>query len=464
VGLRGDMVGRRSIKRWSALVLAVALAGTGPTVVHQSGAGRASAAGPGYWLGTTAGKVRPFGDAPRLGSVGKTLAQPVVGMAATPSAAGYWLVASDGGVFAFGDARFVGSTGAIRLNRPIVGMAATPSGAGYWLVASDGGIFAFGDAPFFGSSGEATGSTVAALAVAAPAGSWRAQPNSAPPNADPSPAPAPPPAGSGSAPPPDSTPPPPPAGGPFQIGLIGDTGYSSAQDAILLRVRKSMAARNLAFVAHDGDIQLAGSPCNDDRLNYVRNVFDGFASPLIYTPGDNEWSGCANPKDRLAAIQQILFSTDESLGQRRIALERQRPAAPENARWSIGGVYFATLNVPGPTGGGPAAANLAWLNATFDAAQAAGAAGVMIIWQDDPYDGTSENLFSALKRRTVAFGKPVVIVHGDTHVYRLDHPWRDAPNLTELETYAMSNANRWVLATVDPSSPAVFAFSTVVAK
>jgi hypothetical protein len=57
-----------------------------------------------------------------------------------------------------------------------------------------------------------------------------------------------------------------------------------------------------------------------------------------------------------------------------------------------------------------------------------------------------------------------VIVHGDTHVHRLDHPWPDAPNLTELETYAMGDANRWVLASIDPSSPAVFAFSTVVAK
>ena len=110
------------------------------------------------------------------------------------------------------------------------------------------------------------------------------------------------------------------------------------------------------------------------------------------------------------------------------------------------------------------AANVAWLNATFDAAQGAGAAGVMIIWQDDPYDGTSQGLFSALKRRTIAFGKPVVLVHGDTHIHRLDHPWPDVPNFTELETYAMGDADRWVLGTVDPADPAVFSFSTVRAK
>ncbi|MCU1374941.1 MAG: Esterase [Actinomycetia bacterium] len=93
-----------------------------------------------------------FGDAVDLGSMrGKTLAQPVVGMAATRTGRGYWLVARDGGIFTFGDAKFFGSTGGKRLNQPIVGM--TASGSGYWFVAADGGIFAFGDAKFFGSTG-----------------------------------------------------------------------------------------------------------------------------------------------------------------------------------------------------------------------------------------------------------------------------------------------------------------------
>jgi len=110
--------------------------------------------GTGYWLVNQKGAVFPFGTAASLGSTASlTLNQPIVGMASTPSGNGYWLVASDGGIFAFGDARFFGSTGSLTLNQPIVGMASTPSGNGYWLVASDGGIFAFGDARFFGSTG-----------------------------------------------------------------------------------------------------------------------------------------------------------------------------------------------------------------------------------------------------------------------------------------------------------------------
>jgi hypothetical protein len=122
---------------------------------------------------------------------------------------------------------------------------------------------------------------------------------------------------------------------------------------------------------------------------------------------------------------------------------------------------FATLDVPGPDGGGPAAAaDGVWLEAAFDRAEAAKAAGVMIIWQDDPTDGSSGPLVARLKRRAARFGRPVVLVHGDTHVHRLDHPWKDTPNLTRLETYP-GFTPQWVEATVNPSSPGVFSFVTM---
>jgi len=113
-----------------------------------------AAASDGGWLVGSDGGVFAVCGAPYFGSMGgRSLNQPIVGMASTPDGGGYWLVAADGGIFTFGDARYYGSTGAIRLNQPVVGMAATPDGGGYWLVASDGGVFAFGDAGYFGSMG-----------------------------------------------------------------------------------------------------------------------------------------------------------------------------------------------------------------------------------------------------------------------------------------------------------------------
>jgi hypothetical protein len=243
--------------------------------------------------------------------------------------------------------------------------------------------------------------------------------------------------------------------------MIGDTGYSSAQDSTLISMRARMAKQDLAFVAHDGDIQAQGSPCTDARLNYVKGVFDGFASPFVYTPGDNEWRNCPDSKQRLERVREIYFSTNQSLGKTRTTVERQ-PGTPENGRWTRGDVFFSTLNVPGSNGSGiPTATNVAWLNATFDAAQAANAPGVMIIWQDDPFNGSAnEPLVAALKDRTQHFGRPVVLVHGDTHTYKLDHPWNDAQNFTRLETFA-GGSGKWVMVTVDPAAPQVFSFKTM---
>src|SRR5437763_16777523 len=94
-------------------------------------------------------------------------------------------------------------------------------------------------------------------------------------------------------------------------------------------------------------------------------AFNGFTT-LVYTPGEKEWQDCPNPDGRLPAIRRIFFSGPTSIGTRPIAQVRQ-PGVPENARWERGGVLFATLDVPGPGGGGPAnTADAAWLDSTFD--------------------------------------------------------------------------------------------------
>ncbi len=114
----------------------------------------ATSDGGGYWVVSSAGAVKSYGDAAPHGDMSQTaLNEPVVGMAPTPDGGGYWLDAADGGMFNFGDAGFFGSAGSLHLNKSVVGMAPTHDGEGYWMVASDGGIFAYGDAPFEGSTG-----------------------------------------------------------------------------------------------------------------------------------------------------------------------------------------------------------------------------------------------------------------------------------------------------------------------
>ncbi len=461
--------------------------------------------GKGYWFVASDGGIFSFGDANFYGSTGNVkLNKPIVGMAATPSGKGYWFVASDGGIFSFGDASFYGSTGATTLNKPIVGMAATPTGKGYWFVASDGGIFGFGDASFQGSAG---GSPLPA-GIVVMAG---VNPSGATTSTEPS---------STTAPtgPTTTTSGPPPTGDAFQMALIGDSGYAASQYQVFDEVVQHMNGFPLSFVVHDGDFKDPATACKDDKFEDVRDAFNKSKAPFVYAVGDNEWMDCTknagDPKDpveRLNKLRAMFFAQDQSLGQKPMPLSTQRQNGyPENTRWTKEGVVFATLNAPGPNDNLPydvdhpstpeagprRQANLTWLRQTFEGAKASNAPAVMIIWQADPWAPTFGKtwtyLVDELKAQTLAFGKPVVLVHGDTHdvgpdgSFRLDKGGRpagargpivqdaldDVPNFTRVETYAggsfssqapEAHPDMWIRVTVDPKSPQVFSFVTETA-
>ena len=467
--------------------------------------------GKGYWFVASDGGIFSFGDAKFYGSTGDVkLNKPIVGMAASPTGNGYWFVASDGGIFTFGDAKFFGSTGDVKLAKPIVGMAASPSGRGYWFVASDGGIFNFGDASFLGSAGGASlPAGIVVMAGVNPAGASTS-------GTDPSSTTAP---TTSTQPTTPTTAGPPPTGEAFQMALIGDSGYAAGQYDVFDRVVQQMNGFPLSFVVHDGDFKDPGTACKDDRFEDVRDSFNKSKAPFVYSPGDNEWMDCqknvSNPFDRverLGKLREMFFAQDQSLGQNPMPLITQRPRGyPENARWTKEGVVFATINAPGSTDNtdycpppepdtcsDPAKlgtesnprreANVSWLRETFDVAQATNAPAVMIVWQADPWipgaRATWKYLLDELRARTLAFGKPVVLVHGDSHVYRIDKggwpdatgamefAWNDVPNFTRVETWAggsfssqmpEANPDKWIRVTVDPKSATVFSFTTETA-
>ena len=77
-----------------------------------------------------------------------------------------------------------------------------------------------------------------------------------------------------------------------------------------------------------------------------------------------------------------------------------------------------------------------------------------------------------LRNLTTAFEKPVVLVHGDSHYFRIDKPLVDSQgrrleNFTRVETFGDHQENgindvHWVKALVDPNSRDVFAFQAQI--
>jgi hypothetical protein len=295
----------------------------------------------------------------------------------------------------------------------------------------------------------------------------------------------------------------------YSIGLWGDLPYNDAQKTVgVPALISDMNAQKLAFTAHDGDLKAGSGPCPDSLYTEALARFNSLEAPVTFTPGDNDWTDCdRNPgvssSERLAFERKTLFATPYTLGQHRLRQEVQAPPYVENRRWAVGGVVYATLNVQGscnnlcdtaPDAAEAAARNAAditWLKETFAQAKQRDAAGVMLIFQADPgWDATDatraptrdpktlaetdtspdgyQQLLVALRDQTIAFGHPVVAVHGDSHYFRIDKPLLDSTgrrvqNFTRVETFGDHQENnnndvQWVKVDVDPSSSGVFSF------
>jgi hypothetical protein len=104
------------------------------------------------------------------------------------------------------------------------------------------------------------------------------------------------------------------------------------------------------------------------------------------------------------------------------------------------------------------AAALDWIDNAFDTAQRTNAPGVLLMMQAEP---TQTAGFTEIRERIVersrAYGKPVLLVHGDEHVQETEPNYAGVPNLTRLETFG-DTASQWLRVTVKPKTPEVFSW------
>jgi hypothetical protein len=280
---------------------------------------------------------------------------------------------------------------------------------------------------------------------------------------------------------------------PYEIALIGDMPYGDVGRAQFHNVIAEINHSRIAFTAFDGDIKNGSERCDQWQYDLATKNFGAFRQPLIYVPGDNEWTDCDrvsnggyDANERLALVRRTFFGTPFSLGERTLRLTRQSAQYPENLSWTYGRVTYAGLNIPGSDNNAPQfdstgrqidgdqaeytarnAANLTWLDQTFAAAKADHSAAVVIVIQADMWSaGDPTAHFTDTKRElarlSIGFPGQVVLINGDSHFLQIDKPLTDAnntviQNFTRVQTFG-SAQNHWVTATVNPRDPNIFTF------
>jgi len=248
----------------------------------------------------------------------------------------------------------------------------------------------------------------------------------------------------------------------FAFAAFGDTPYTREEEERFPDFIASLNREPLAFVVHVGDFKSAWSECSDEVFLERRQWFDLSHHPFIYVPGDNEWTDCTralaaarDPLERLQKLREVFFTGAASLGQRQMRLVRQSDAGdprrhyPEHLRWEHEGVLFVTLNAPGPNNNvrmpeehaRRAAAIRDWLEQGFRLARARALRAVVVLTQADPWgaSGRPRRGFAALVQTLAAqarkFPGEVLLVHGDSHRYRVDRPPRDPESGAALANF-----------------------------
>jgi hypothetical protein len=299
---------------------------------------------------------------------------------------------------------------------------------------------------------------------------------------------------------------------PFTFVAFGDMPYclpSAPQDCAgeegrVARLMAEINAARPAFSVYIGDTKGGSDVCTDGKILGPFAWISLAEAPLVYTPGDNEWTDCwqdrggrYDPLERLALLRNRFFRDANSLGRRAMPLVRQADTDPahrpfvENARWAHQGVVFATLHVVGSNNNRPTlpeerpairppegalaefearqAANLAWLDAAFAEAARTNAPAVVLGFQADMfyvqrcgrgYDSGSVVLREAIGRAAAAFGKPVLLIHGDSHFWLRDHPYPAAPNVTRMMVPG-DRETRAVSVAFDPGAAEPWAFTLI---
>jgi hypothetical protein len=264
----------------------------------------------------------------------------------------------------------------------------------------------------------------------------------------------------------------------FTFVALGDLPYGSPHRAygpyrsLIERINQEAPA----FSVHVGDFKSGSTLCSDEEFANQLEHFQRFKGAVVYTPGDNEWTDCHrsnngafDPLERLAVLRQRFFTAGSSLGAKPMPVQNQSVDAPafsryvENLRWLHQGVMFATLHIVGSNNNLESrdiaanrefferdAANVAWIQATFEQARLQQASAVVFafqadvlenktLWEDFPgWSGFRTSIGQTLLPLASSWGKPVLLVHGDSHQFRLDQPF-------QLDKKPLKNVTRLIV-------------------
>ena len=292
----------------------------------------------------------------------------------------------------------------------------------------------------------------------------------------------------------------------FRFFAFGDMPYNLGDEEKMIRLLDAAGQEDFQFFVHVGDFKSGVSFCDDASIRRAFSILQALPVPVVYTPGDNEWTDCHrqscgqyDPLERLDFLREVFFGDKTTLKLDRLntvhlSERKEFEKYPEIYRFTKNGILFVVLHIIGsnnnrvperpstlPEYESRNAANLFFLKQSFHLTENDDVKGLVLILHGNPgFENTPWNetgswkegsgfrdFLESLYERLQDFRKPVLCIHGDSHYFRVDKPlyYKGSgaviERFTRAEVFGENNIPGLAV-TIDPKDPQVFSIDPFI--
>jgi hypothetical protein len=255
----------------------------------------------------------------------------------------------------------------------------------------------------------------------------------------------------------------------------GDLPYFAAETEQLRDLLRHGAGRRDALLDPCRRHQVRQRPCTDANLEEVAALFRARAVPVVFTPGDNEWTDChreragaKDPPERLARVREVFYGDPGVLRLDRLGVVRAEGADatdyPENYIFIRDGVLFVSVHVVGSNNGYAPTTRPRSPNSRRAMPRTCVFCAKRPSWhvsatrrdghhlsresaiREGPTGARLRSTAAALVELMGAYPGPVLAIHGDTHRFKHDRPLIDPATGEPFERFVRTEV---------PGSPVV---------
>ncbi len=243
------------------------------------------------------------------------------------------------------------------------------------------------------------------------------------------------------------------------FAAMGDGPRTPAEWRVLVRQLDAVARDGRsAFIVHVGDIWRGAPQLPESHYRRMADLLGASRVPVCIVPGDNEWNDTRDPNRAWTYWKRHLLGLEERFaGMPRVFRQAGRP---ENVAWVSSGVLMVGINL---VGGRVHDAeewrmrhrqDAEWVKENLgrfgDSVRAA------VVFAQAAPSKRNTDFTGRLARAAAAWGRPLLYLHGDGHVFKVWRPWM-VPNMTRVQVDRVGIAPP-LLVTVTPDPNPTFRF------